>query len=200
MDLYMKKITIVAIPLLLSFTPFTAFSKTASFQASVEVKNTFELAAVEQLSFGKIRASADTSGTTKATLTMPANPAATVAPPVTTDEAVIAVLEEGSPAKFTIAGVAAFTELTITDPTETDITPKDVAPPGTALFKLDAFKYFVVEGANPGTEVSGNKIKVNAEGKATFTLGATLSTDASTPDNDYIDGAYEGTFSIEVAY
>ena len=37
----MKKITIVAIPLLLSFTPFTAFSKTASFQASVEVKNTF---------------------------------------------------------------------------------------------------------------------------------------------------------------
>jgi cell wall-associated NlpC family hydrolase len=200
MNLSMKKIAIVMVPTLLSLSSFSAVSKTATFTASVEVKNTFELEVVEPLSFGKIRATADTVSTSQASLTMPANPSATIAPPLTTTEAAISVLEDGSPAKFTIDGVAAFTELTITDPTDTDITPKDAAPSGTAMFKLDSFTYFVVEGANPGTDVSAGKIQVDAEGKATFTLGATLSTDPSTPTSDYLDGMYEGTFTLEVAY
>ncbi|TMO65183.1 DUF4402 domain-containing protein [Pseudoalteromonas aurantia] len=199
MNLSIKKIAVVAVPALLSLSSFSAISKTASFTASVEVKNTFELNVVDQLSFGKIRASADTTGTTQATLVMPANPNAS-AVVANTAEAVIAILEEGAPAKFTIEGVAAFTELTITNPTETDITAKDSAPPGAAAFKLGTYEYFVVEGADAGSLVVANKIQVDGDGKATFTLGATLSTDGTTPSSDYIDGVYEGTFSVEVAY
>ena len=91
-----------------------------------------------------------------------------------------------------------FGSLTITNPTETAISP-DAAPAGTAAFTLGTPTYYVLTGATPNSAAT-TTIQVDANGEATFNVGATLTTDATTPTSDYIDGTYSGSFTLELNY
>ncbi|WP_405128077.1 DUF4402 domain-containing protein [Pseudoalteromonas sp. PB2-1] len=178
---------------------FNVAAEQTTFQAAVTVQNAFTLQADSGLDFGTIRATADATGAQTATLVLPANPA-TSATTASTDPtaAEIAILNPGAPALFSVSGVSPFATLNITNPTETDISP-DSAPSGTAKFVLGSFTYYVLTGANPNSAAT-TSIQVDANGEATFNLGATLSTDNAVSTADYIDGTYSGTFTLQLDY
>jgi hypothetical protein len=176
---------------------------TQRFNATVKVTNTFEFTKDKDLSFGTIRAKADTAADKVATLVMSADPDVVPdAPPEATGAAVISIMSgESHPASFSITGLPEYAVLTITDPTETD-----VRLPGSessaAKFTLSNFNYFVTKGGTLG-EVSGAKLKADVEGNIAFNLGATLTTSNNTDHGtttDYTDGDYSGTFSLQVNY
>lgn len=177
----------------LAVISFGTAAEPASFQAGVTVQNAFTFTKDSDLDFGTIRAKSD--GTEVATLVLPADPNANSSTPAATD-AEIAILVQGTPASFSVSGVSPFATLTITDPTATDITP-DAAPSGTPGFTLDDPTYYVLTGATPNATATGS-MQADVNGEITFNLGATLSTAASA--NDYIDGTYSGTFTVELAY
>lgn len=194
MEKLMKKYSLLSI---LAAMPVLTTAQPAEFKASVTVKNVFTFENTEPLSFGTIRASGDTGGVETATLIISANPN-TAPRAASTDvaKAEIAILEPGSPAKFTVDGVAPYASLTITDPTETDVLPQSL-PPGTPSFKLSAFTYYVTSGTTPAAATT--TLQADAEGKIAFNVGATLTTESADKGN-YLDGEYEGTFNVELSY
>ncbi|MEZ7278039.1 DUF4402 domain-containing protein [Pseudoalteromonas sp. 68 DY56-GL68] len=178
---------------------FNVVAEQTTFQAGVTVQNAFTLQKDSDLDFGTIRAKADTTSGETATLVLSANPA-TSATTASTNAALaeIAILVPGTPASFSVSGVSPFATLNITNPTETAIAP-DSAPAGTAGFVLASPTYYVLTGANPNSAAT-TTIQVDANGEATFNVGGTLTTDATTPALDYIDGTYSGTFTLQLDY
>ncbi|CAH9066011.1 hypothetical protein PSECIP111951_03512 [Pseudoalteromonas holothuriae] len=179
-----------------------ALAKTQQFSATVNVQNTFNMTKGKDLSFGTIRAKADTTNADIASLVIPSDPDAQATTDTTGTGAVIAILgEEGSAAEFSIEGLPQYASLTITNPTETDLVAGG-SQDSDAKFKLSDFTYFVRVGTSAGA-VTGNTLRADAEGKIEFLLGATLNTSNNSTDGtttDYVDGEYSGTFNLEVDY
>ncbi|WP_046003488.1 DUF4402 domain-containing protein [Pseudoalteromonas rubra] len=193
MDKLMNKYTLLSI---LAVMPALSHAQPAEFKATVQVTNSFNFVKVNDLDFGTIRASGDPAGAETATLTVAAN--AATAPTVTSTNAnlaSIAVINPGSPASFTVDGVAPFSTLTITDPTNTTVSPTNL-PPGTPGFLLSNFTYYMTSGT-PGP-VTGT-IQVDSDGTVAFNVGATLTTTSAATGN-YLNGTYEGSFTLELNY
>ncbi|RZM80105.1 DUF4402 domain-containing protein [Pseudoalteromonas rubra] len=193
MDKLMNKYTLLSI---LAVMPALSHAQPADFKATVEVANSFNFVKVNDLDFGTIRASGDAAGVETASLTIAAN--AATAPTVASTNAslaTIAVINPGTPASFTVEGVAPYSTLTITDPTNTLVSPKSL-PPGTPGFVLSNFTYYMTSGT-PGP-VAGT-IQVDANGTVAFNLGATLTTTSAATGN-YLNGTYEGSFTLELNY
>lgn len=182
----------------------------ANFEATVTVQNAFTLTNDAPLSFGTIRASADTSAATVATMVVSANPAIKA---VTTNgtDAVITSLTPAAPATFSVSGVAAFSFLSfnLADAVG-NITAVDPVQAGTAFFKMSDPSIRVLTGGNADTNLDltdlsspAGQLQVDSSGEATFSMGATLTTSSNTADSttiDYNDGDYSGTFALTLEY
>lgn len=191
-----------------------AFNATAvenvSFNGTVTVQNAFTLTNDTPLNFGTLRANADTSAATEATLTLSPNSTAASVIANGTD-ATIAELVKGEPATFTVSGVSAFAFLTFNiDDAVGNITSVSPVPTGAAFFKVSDPSIRVLTGGNANTTldltdltIPAGQLQVDGAGEATFSLGATLTTSNNTDDTtttDYIDGDYSGTFTLTLEY
>ncbi|ALS32156.1 hypothetical protein PTRA_a0852 [Pseudoalteromonas translucida KMM 520] len=192
----LTKTTLAASVALLAFG---ASAETATFNAGVTVQNAFTFQSTADLDFGTIRATADTATTDTATLVLAANPATSSKTAASGAGAEIAVLTAGTPASFSVSGVSPFATLTIDATGVTGAISPVTAPAGTAGFTLSTPTYYVLTGANPNSAAT-TAIQVDSTGAATFNMGATLTTDATTPSSDYIDGDYSGTFTLILDY
>ena len=178
---------------------FGVIAETATFNAGVTVQNAFTFQSTADLDFGTIRATADTAATDTATLVLAANPATSSITAASGAGAEIAVLAAGTPASFSVSGVSLFATLTIDATGVSGAISPVTAPAGTAGFTLGTPTYYVLTGANPNSAAT-TTIQVDSTGAATFNMGATLTTDATTPSSDYIDGDYSGTFTLILDY
>lgn len=185
-------------------------AETVSVPASVTVNNAIDFTFTGTLNFGEVRAVADADLSDCAGLTLPANPASALATMSTAtyctasaDAAMQSI--GGTPERpvFTIAGVAPFTELTLTLPSGTTNLTAATAPPDSPSLELvDITAYKTSGTAGP---ISGGTITTDAAGGATFTVGGTLRTEqaaiSGTPPNiTYENLEYSGTFDVTVAY
>ncbi|GAB0110332.1 DUF4402 domain-containing protein [Pseudoalteromonas distincta] len=206
-----KTLTKIALATSIATFSFGALAvENANFDATVTVQNAFTLTNDSDLNFGTIRASADTSGATSASITVSSNPA-TSATTLNGAASIIAELVAGSPATFSVSGASAFAYLTfdLTNATG-NITSVSPAPAGTAFFKVSAPSIRVLTGGNANTNldltdltVTAGQLQVDGSGAATFSMGATLTTSNNTDDSttlDYIDGEYSGTFEVTLEY
>lgn len=190
------KVTLAASMIMLASN---VMAETATFNAGVTVQNAFTFDSTADLDFGTIRAKADTAATDIATLVLAANPATSSTTTASGAGAEISVLVAGTPASFSVSGVSPFATLTIDDTGVTGAISPVTAPAGTAGFTLSTPTYYVLTGATPNSTAT-TTIQVDSTGAATFNLGATLTTDATTPTSDYIDGDYSGTFTLILDY
>ncbi|MCL1139974.1 hypothetical protein [Shewanella pneumatophori] len=209
----MKNISMVAKAVGLAFVmvasaPVMA-AETENATASVTVKNAFEMVVAKPLNFGEITAVVDLTDTdgVSASITMSPNPTeqATVVNGAG-NAATIRSLVPGEPGEVTVAGVAPYSELSVTLPT----TPTNVvaasAPPGSPKFVLSTITAFITSGDNDGTlYADGNKLTADGQGNASFNFGGTLTTDVyvaetNVIDRQYQDGEFTGTFPITVSY
>ena len=186
----------------LAFSAFSSYATTESFSATVKVQNSVVLTKGNDLNFGTIRAVADPSGVAQAVLTINPEPDAS---PVSTrtdvSPAIISIIEQGSPASFTVSEAVPNARLSITDPTANTL-----ASDGQGLnepnFIVDEWKYFITSGPNanayylPGSP----NLTADADGSVEFNIGANLSTANTSSSEPYRDVEYTGTFQLEVAY
>lgn len=178
-----------------------ASAETASFNAGVTVQNAFTLTKDADLDFGTIRAQADTVGTNASSMVLSADPnAAQAAPTVGASNTNLAILVPGAPGAFSVSGVSPFAALDIAENSGNTTISAAAAPPGTANFTVGTFTFYVTSGPNVGAYAAAGDLQADASGAVSFNVGATLTTDATTPSADYIDGAYAGSFQIEVTY
>ena len=209
----MKNISMVAkavgLALVMVVSAPVVAAETENATASVTVKNAFEMVVAKPLSFGEITAVVDLTDTdgVSASITMSPNP--TEQATVVNGEgnaATIRSLVPGEPGEVTVAGVAPYSELSVTLPT----TPTNVvaasAPPGSPKFVLSAITAFITSGDNDGTiYAADNKLTADGQGNASFNFGGTLTTDVYVADTNvidrqYQDGEFTGTFPITVSY
>ncbi|CAM4085543.1 DUF4402 domain-containing protein [Pseudoalteromonas ostreae] len=181
---------------------FASYATTESFDAKVKVQNTVVLAKGNDLDFGTIRAVADPDGNNQATLVI--NPEPTASPVSSrTDNvpAIISIIEQGSPASFTVSEVVPNARLSITNPTATTLSSN-----GQGLnepnFTVGTWTYFITSGPNANTYYSSvaPNLTADGDGSVSFNIGATLSTASITSTEAYRDTEYTGTFLLEVAY
>ncbi|MBB1292683.1 MAG: hypothetical protein ACJAVX_002298 [Pseudoalteromonas rhizosphaerae] len=181
---------------------FPTLATSADFSATVKVQNTVVLSKGEDLSFGTIRAVAQADGVKFATLTINPNPNAAIKTTKNDDgDALISVIEEGSPATFTVSDVVPNAALTITKPGTGRLESASKGA-GEPQFSIDGWKFFITSGPNINTaydETTPNLI-ASEKGEVEFAIGATLSTDNLVTTVPYKDVEYTGTFQIEVAY
>ncbi|MFT2109965.1 DUF4402 domain-containing protein [Marinomonas sp. 2405UD68-3] len=198
-----KQKSIVIGSILLAGASSIAVAETVNTTATVTVQNAFNLTEVTPLNLGTLRATADPAGTETATVVIPADgsapTAATSGPP-----AALSVLTAGTPATYTVDSAAGFTSLTLTlpGPTTTITVAAAAAPPGTPAFTLGTFTGYITSGPNSGTAytTATPNLQTDATGTVSFSVGATLTTDATTTTSPYIDGDYTGTFPVIVVY
>jgi hypothetical protein len=201
----LNKITkILAATFVLATSTIAMADQVATGTATVEVLNTFAFSATSSLDFGVIRATADsTAAGDVATLLMSGDPAATATPGTTVNLAAITVLTEGSPAEFTVSGVANFANLTIVVPVTATVMTASGLPGTAANFSVNSFTAWITSGGNTGLYSGTNKLLADNGGAATFNVGATLTTDdaAAAITQGYEDGiAYSGTFDVTIEY
>ena len=169
--------------------------ESADFTATVEVQNSFDFEVSNGLSFGTLRTNSDPAETASI-IVSPRGIAAVTS--TTGGAAVMSELVAGSPASFTVAGASAFATLNLdSSAVAGPIAYKDSAPPGTPGFVLSAPTFYVITGASPNS-VATTTIQVDGNGAATFNMGATLTTTTSTAS--YLDGTYEGQFTLTLDY
>lgn len=185
----------------------TAFAETVNVPATLTVDNTIDFTTTGTLDFGTVRATPDNSAAVNCVgLTMPANPALALNSTLGTAGAAActatgtAVLQAvgGTPTRpeFSIAGVAAFTTLTLTLPTTVDLTT--TAPAGSPIFRLVDFTAYRTSGTPAAVTTT---VQVDGSGNATFNVGATLLTDPGMPTTSaYENAAYTGNFDVQVAF
>ncbi len=201
-----KAITIAALMIGAS----SALAETVSVPASVTVNNAIDFTFTGQLDFGQVRALADVAADTCTGLAMPANPATPLAAQIPADcvtegegDAKLTSIG-GTPSRpvFTVAGTAPFSTLNLRVPTG-PIPVTAATGPGTPQFFLSEFTaYRTGTSAQNITLASGEgEFQTNASGGATFTVGATLGTNAAASTSaNYQDLAYAGSFDVEVYY
>lgn len=176
---------------------------------SVTVKNAITLTLDSELSFGTIRANYN-NGSTVATLNLSANPATATVVAQGNSGSTINEIVKGAPAQLSIADAGPFSSIFIQMPA-TDISLTAAVGGGApAEFSIpaDTWKLRKTSGtAADLTFTAANDqatIQVDGAGAATFTVGATLSTDPAVTggkDNYVLDETtYEGTFAVTVSY
>ncbi|SBT17448.1 hypothetical protein MGA5115_01559 [Marinomonas gallaica] len=173
--------------------------ETLNSNATVTVNNAFTLAESAEMTFGTIRASADTTNNVTASLTLPADGSAGTVTAATPAASNIVVITGGTPASFAITNAAPFTTLTLTLPSSAiDL----VTPGGDAQFTVDSFNAVVSSGPNDGDAYNSGtpNLRTDASGAVSFDVGATLITDATTPGSNYEDGTYTGSYTVQVDY
>ncbi|MGS0496079.1 hypothetical protein CWB85_00335 [Pseudoalteromonas sp. S1727] len=186
--------------------PFSAISTTSTFRAEVTVQNSVVLTPGDDLSFGTIRAVADLSGAHVASIVVSALPSAS---PVSTSSstganASISIIDDGTPASFTVSEAVKNAQLKIISPTQTTLEYEGTKDDGRPNFTIGNWTYVITSGPNENatyTEGSPNLMVDSTDGTVSFNIGATLSTPNSSAFNKaYADGVYSGDFQIEVAY
>ncbi|WP_067214795.1 DUF4402 domain-containing protein [Marinomonas gallaica] len=187
-----KYLPIVALPAIGMSSAFALEQVNGS--ATVIVQNSFTLQEDSGLDFGTVRASADTTGTTVATLTLPADGSASSV--VQGTNATIQEITPGAAATFSISGAAPSTALTLTLPTSTTLTTGG----GTASFTVNNFIAEVTSGPSNGSTYAASNLITDTAGAVTFSVGADLVTDDGTPSADYLNGTYTGTYQVSVDY
>lgn len=191
-----------------------AFAEEVTVPASVTVNNAIDFTFTGELNFGEIRAEAHAADDTCKILEMPANPAGALAS-VTPAVGQLCELDGGTLAsvggtpsrpEFTIAGVAPFTDLTLTMPDPaTPITLVAAVGPDRAGFTVGNFSAYRTSGTagNITLDTDGiGEITTTAAGIATFTVGAQIATHVGIlTDTSYEnDIPYEGEFIVTVEY
>jgi spore coat protein U-like protein len=187
-----------------------AMAETVTVPASVTVNNAIDFSFTGTLDFGQVRATPAAAsgecaglvmGTTNTTLTAAAA-GSTGFDLLCTDIDGALQSVGGTPARpvFTIAGVAPFATLTLALPAPTIAAAVNLtAPtgPNTPQFKLTDF----TARKTSGTPVNlTNSIMTDADGGATFTVGATLITEVAATTATYQDMVYSGEFDVSVSY
>lgn len=166
--------------------------------ATVVVQNAFVLTENQALNFGTIRAKADTSGSTTASLIIPADGSAhSVTRTGAVAQSNIIEITAGAPATYSVSSAAPLTNLTITLPTTAIALTNNNS---VASFTMGSFGAYITSGANSGSAYSASNLQTDANGAVNFSVGATLTTDGSTPAADYTDGTFTGTYTITVSY
>jgi len=170
---------------------------TQSITASVDVLNAVALTNESDISFGTLQVTTD--DTDVATYTLSADPAATSGTIVATGAASIQELTYGNSGEFSIAGVVAFTDLTLTLP-DVATTPLTVTTPGTSNdFEITELTAYDILNSTDITLTNGaGTITADSTGALSFGIGATLSTIADA--TAYIDGTYTVDFNVTVEY
>ncbi|TPE54519.1 DUF4402 domain-containing protein [Maribrevibacterium harenarium] len=167
--------------------------------ATVVVQNAFVLTENQALNFGTIRAKADTSGSTTASLIIPADGSAHSVTRTgnSISQSNIIEITAGAPATYSVSSAAPLTNLTITLPTTAIALTNNNS---VASFTMGSFGAYITSGANSGSAYSASNLQTDANGAVNFSVGATLTTDGSTPAADYTDGTFTGTYTITVSY
>ena len=181
---------------------FPTLAASVDFSATVKVQNAVVLNKVDDLSFGTIRAVAQDDGAQVATLTISPNPNAVIKSSKTDNgSALISVIEEGSPATFTVSDVVPNAALTISAPGQGRLESASKGA-GEPQFSIDDWAFFITSGPNANTayDETAPNLVASEEGEVEFAIGATLSTDNLASTVPYKDVEYTGTFQIEVAY
>lgn len=183
-------------------------AETVQVPASVTVNNAIDFTVDGTLNFGEVRATAVSAATTCAGLTMPTT-SLTLAEASggsfdTTCTTVAGALQAvgGTPSRptFTIAGVAPFTTLTLTLPTGV-VNLTAATGPGTPQFRVIDIVARKTSGS--AQDISGTTFMTDADGGATFTVGATLITDPTAytaTTAQYQEMTYSGQFEVAVTY
>jgi hypothetical protein len=176
----------------------TIAAESVTSTATVVVQNAFVLTENQALSFGTIRAKADTAGSTTASLIIPADGSAhSVTRTGTIAQSNIIEITAGAPATYSVSSAAPLTNLTITLPTTAIALTNNNS---VASFTIGSFGAHITSGANSGAAYSASNLQTDANGAVNFSVGATLTTDGSTPAADYTDGTFTGTYTITVSY
>ncbi|MBM6549637.1 DUF4402 domain-containing protein [Marinomonas ostreistagni] len=183
-------------------------AETATGTATVMVQNTFTFGQDSGIDFGTIRAqigSADGTNVNVMTMTLPAdgsNP--TVAESVSGDSSRLSTLNiitPGTPGVFSVSGAAPNTALTITLPAS-PFTLNSSGGGAGPTFEGAITEAYITSGtfANQLYDGTTTFLTTDATGSATFRVGGTLSTDSTGNATNYQDVAYNGQYSITVAY
>ena len=207
----LKLSALVSALAIMTLAPSANAAEQTDITASVEVANSFDMAATAQLSFGTISAFWDDSGDgtgVQATLSIPSNPGSEITAASTDDTAAkIISIVDGTPATIEITGAAPNTALTVTTPA-VPIAVSNVDPTITDTFNISALTTYAT---TTGGSAFGNIIdatnktfETDDSGNLTFNLGATLQTQAPADDSGtlqaYGDGTYQATVTVVVDY
>jgi len=202
----MNNKNILALAVLAATTVTSVNVMAAAFQgdATVEVKNTFSISQIDPFDLGTIRATADVAADTAATMVISAETGEAGAPTEAAPSKIGQIIV-GKPGKYEITDLGNFAQLEITAPVADVELKMNPYPPTTAYFKLNTFTYWITSGTNADSKyVAGtNKLTAGADGTASFTVGATISTTNKTTDGvllPYQDAVYAGTFDVVVTY
>jgi hypothetical protein len=187
-----------------------AMAETVTVPASVTVNNAIDFTFTGALDFGQVRATPAAAvdecaglvmGLTNTTLTAATTGTGFDLLCTDTDGALQSV--GGTPTRpvFTIAGVAPFATLTLTLPAPTVLAAVNLTAatgPGTPQFKLTDFTARKTSGT--AANIAGTTFLTDADGGATFTVGATLITEVAATTGTYQDMVYSGEFDVSVDY
>lgn len=185
-------------------------------QASTTVDNAIDLTVAGTLNFGTVRAVVGSATGDCAGLTLPAEDGQpleaasgtdfTAACTAQSDAVLIAVDNAVERPEFTVAGLAPFTNVTLSAINGgTDGRLEITGAPSTIpWFVLTDWTAFQSSGFSPAAidlTTTGN-ISADSAGEIVFTVGATLQTPATTAGitGVYQEEAHEGEFTVEVVY
>jgi len=175
----------------------------ANREITATVQNSFTIQESSSLTFGTIRAVADVS-TNQATLIIGSDGTTVTANQAS--PAFITVVSDGTPATYTITGAAPNTRLTITDPSAVTLSHTNPTTTNNPTFTVNGFEYTVTTGGT-SSPYTGSNLQTDGTGSASFSLGVTLSTQASATaatagdlSRAYEDGSYRGTYTMTVNY
>ncbi len=202
------KVALAASITALSLTSSAVIAETANAVASVQVQNSFDFEVGDPMNFGIVRVTNGGDAADFASVVLPAlagsNPTYIATAGTTNTDAEISVLDstDFAPATFTISGASNFTDILIQSVTDVDMTTQDSAPGGPG-FTLSDFTYYVVAGSNTADtgdiDGSTSTVTTDIDGTATFSVGATLTTD-KTVFTEYGDVSYTGDVAVTVEY
>ena len=210
---------LLGVTALLAVTTNALAVESVTSTATVTVQNSFTFTESSAIDFGTIRAAASPTGDATNGSDTEAKPTEDVATLIvasansatTTTSGTNAIIQELLPAAagvYTVAGVAPYSNLTITLPALTAANPIKLTPgslpPGAAYFWMYGFEATVTSGANNNTAYSvDGDLTADLNGDASFTVGATLATSFPTStvnQGAYQDVAYTGDYIITVDY
>ena len=202
-----------------------ASAETLNIPATVAVNNAIDFTSTGTLDFGVLRATASHVANDCRIITMPANPASALAAVATyptgtssdyntictvSGTSITAALQSvsGTPTRpvFTLAGLAPFSNMTLTLPSGAgNIVPLVGAlPPGSAGFTIGDFTAYKTSAPAATIALASGvgTVQADASGGAVFTVGASIATDATVfTGANYQDGTpYTGAFDVTVTY
>ena len=186
-----------------------ALAETVTIQTTTSVDNTIDFQTDgASLDFGTVRATQDDTVNTCVGITVPANPVSTSTAVLGSDAGALCSAGAGNDVLqnvggiitrpgFTIAGLAAFTTLTLNLPASGTALALTPAPTGAPGFTLQDFTAHQTSGTAGAVTTS---IAADAAGGVAFSVGATLVSDGTTAALAYQNVTYDGSFVVEVTF